>query len=511
MSFGSIIDSLWHNLSKVFVPTSVVGGLQITDSSIRYVELRPGGPAMHTVVVDKSLRLPPGVLEEGRIKDRNGFVAALKFLKHQISFNAKRNLNVVLTIPAGDVYVQTFSIPNLSGAALEEAVKLNLQVISPNPIDKTYYSWKIVGGMVKDVNQVEILGVFSLRETIDDLSSAVEEAGFGVAAIEFSSLSLVRILNSLKLIEKDVAYLLIKLTQDGLIFMIIKNGELYFNYFHSWGKASFENDNVSVAAVLDIIKTESQRVLNFYYSHLGGQINDVLLITAVLTDQIAGVIKSEYPNFGLKVVNSARNNFHGAWGAALRGLVPRIQDNDINLMGEKVVNAFWRDQIFSFVSVWRNTVLIVLGFMLVVFIASDLFLAKEIKNIREIAAISLKRPETSELAGLQAKVTEFNNLVAAALSARNLVNDVTPFLKKMNSMAIDNGITVSRLGLHAAALDVNLSGTARTQDQIIAFKNKLAALPQVSDVSLPLSGIVPDANRGFSFSTTFKLKTLNGF
>ena len=510
MAFKELIDSAWYNLSKIFVPTSVIGGLQITDSSIRYMELRAADGSAQ-IVVNKSLRLPPGLLEDGKVKDRAGFLAALKFLKHQVTLNSKRKLNVALTIPTGDVYVQAFSIPKLSGAALDEAIKLNLLVISPNPIDKTYYSWKVVGGEIRAENQMEILGVFALRDVIDGLSSVVEEAGFGIAAIEFSSLSLVRILNSYKLIQKNLSYLLIKLTQDGLIFMILKNGELYFNYFHSWDKVAYETAGISVASVLEIIKAESQRVLNFYYSHWGGQVSNIILITGVLTPQISNFIKSEYPDFALTVVDSSKDNLHGARGAALRGLIPRIQDEDINLMGEKVINAFWRDQVFNFIGIWRNTILIVMGFMLVVFIASDFFLIKEYKGIKEVAAVNLQRPETTELAALKTQVAEFNGLVKAVSAAKSLKSDVAPFITKVNSIAAQSGVTISRFGLRTVGLDVNLSGIAPTQDKIIDFKNKIAALPEVYEVDLPLSAIAPNPSGGFSFNTTFKIRALKGF
>lgn len=507
MSFKSAVASIWYNLSKIFVPTSAVAGLQITDSSLRYVELKPNGKSTPLVVADRSLRLPPGIMENGRIKDRGAFLAALRSLKRLIALNSKRKLNVILTVPAGNVYAQSFSVPKLSGVALEEAVKLNLQVISPNPLDKTYYSWKIVGGQLQDSNQMEILGVFALRELVDELSSVVEEASFGIAAIEFSGLSFVRILNSLGIAEPSVTYLLIKLTQDGLVFMIIKNEELYFNYFHSWGKIAYENGSIPVSSALDIIKTESQRIMNFYYSHRGEQIKDIILISPVLSVQIADLIKSEYPTLKLSMVDSSKSNFHGALGAALRGLIPRIQDEDINLMGAKVMNAFWRDQVFNFIAIWRNTVLLVMGFMIIVFATADLFLIKQSEEISMAAAIDQKSA-AGELETLRSKAEEFNTLVASALKARDLTRRITPFMNNLNSIASENGVTFPHIGFSVAGLTINLSGAAPAQDKIINFKNKLAAVSNVAAVSLPLSGIAPGPSGGFTFLMTVTLKAL---
>ena len=64
-----------------------MGGLQVTNSDLRYLELKfdpKGNQGNIFVTRSAALRLPPGIIEQGRIKDAANFIAALKALRKQI-------------------------------------------------------------------------------------------------------------------------------------------------------------------------------------------------------------------------------------------------------------------------------------------------------------------------------------------------------------------------------------------------------------------------------------------
>ena len=86
------------------MPLPSVGGFQITNSELRFLELRQEEKGNLSVARIGSLRLPPGIIESGKIKDRANFIAALKSLRDQIVLKDKRVVNVVLMISIGDVY-----------------------------------------------------------------------------------------------------------------------------------------------------------------------------------------------------------------------------------------------------------------------------------------------------------------------------------------------------------------------------------------------------------------------
>lgn len=497
-------SKLLQKLNKIFLPSGVVSGLQITNSALRFLHLKLDRGNLF-VVKNASLRLPPGIIESGAIKDRANFVSALNKLHGQIEVNPQKNINVILTIPTGDVYAQAFNVPAIQGENFEEAVKLNLQVISPVPLDQTYYSWKVVGDTNRVGGQRELLGVFVQKEIIDGFVSCLEEAGFGVAGIEFSSLSMARLLYFYRIINKDSSYLLVKMTQEGLIFMILRNGNLYFDYFHSWDKFTNEGKGVTIDAINAIIYAESQRVLNFYSSHWGGQIKKIILITPALIKEIAEFLKSSYPSFEIAVLSSDKENLHGVKGAALRGLVSTPLDPDINLMNPEGMNAFYQDQSLVFIKFWASIAVTVMVFLFAIFGSADFFLNKYAETAAANMNVSLSVSDAKELSVLQADADKFNGAVGFIEKYKGESYSLSSLLASINGV-LDSGIIVSRIFLGGSDNTGALEGLAKDQDTFTSFKNRLSNLPNVSDVNLPLSNINAQSNGEVYFSLTFKLK-----
>lgn len=490
--------------NKLLIPKKAVAGLQVTNSDLRFLEFTLD---RGNILIKRSatLRLPPGIIEHGRVKDKPNFIAALKNLRGSISKTESENVNVVLTIPTGDVYAQAFNIPKVAKSGLEEAVNLNLQVISPIPIDRTYYSWKVVGeGGNGGPGQIELLGVFVEKNIIEDYTDCLEASGFGIAAIEFSSLSMARLLSYYKVIDNKSSYLLIKMTQEGLIFMILKNGNLYFDYFHSWDKFTGEGKGVTIDSINDIIYSEGQRIMNFYASHWGGNIKNIVLITPALVEEMSEFIKKTYPALSLYALSSDKENLHGVRGAALRGATQSPLEADINLMNPARFSAFYEDQIIIFTGFWRNVVITIMAFLLIAYGLTDIFLRNRATEARGMA-VGGETPGASELAALENKASQFNSLLANVETFKVPDPNLYEHFSQINSV-LDSGIELGRLRLQGGVSEAIVDGIGRDQETVIAFKNRLTALQNVQDVQLPLNNIQPQPDGRVSFSISFKLR-----
>lgn len=495
-------------VNKFLIPKKAVAGLQVTNSDLRFLELAID---KGNIFIKRSatLRLPPGIIEHGRVKDKPNFIAALKNLRSQVTKKESENVNIVLTIPTGDVYAQAFNIPKVAKSGLEEAVNLNLQVISPIPMDRTYYSWKVVGEGDKmfssgGAGQIELLGVFVEKSIIEDYTDCLEASGFGIAGIEFSSLSMARLLSHYKVIDDKSSYLLIKMTQEGLIFMILKNGNLYFDYFHSWDKFAGEGKGVTIDSINDIIYSEGQRIMNFYASHWGGAIKNIVLITPALVDEISQFIQKTYPALSLYAISSDKENLHGVRGAALRGAVQSPLEADINLMNPARFSAFYEDQIIVFTGFWRNVVITIMAFLLIAYGLTDMFLRNRATEARGMA-VGGETPGAPELAALENKASQFNSLLANVESFKGPDPNLYEHFSQIDSV-FDSGIEVSRLRLQGGNSEAVIDGVGRDQETVIVFKNKLTALQNVQDVQLPLNNIQPQPDGRVSFSIIFKLR-----
>src|SRR5581483_1547963 len=71
-----------------------VAGLEISDSHLRFFDVRRGK------VLGVGLRLPPGIVQGGRIADKESFARALLGLKTQLKFPPKERLNIIISLPS---------------------------------------------------------------------------------------------------------------------------------------------------------------------------------------------------------------------------------------------------------------------------------------------------------------------------------------------------------------------------------------------------------------------------
>ncbi len=500
MTIKSIgLRSILQNTIRLLAPTPPIGGLAVTDSAIQFLEFRGGKE------FERSLRLPPGVVEEGKVKDKKQFVDLLKKLHEQIVPDGRKLLQVILTIPGRNAYVQSFTVSRFAETNIAEAADLNMRMISPMNIEDAYYSWQKVGEASVSTNQIELLGAFVHKGVADDVTSALREGGYGVAAVEFSDLSIVRNLAVLGVIETNLPYMIVDVSQEGLSFMVVRGNNLHFSYFYAWSSVRGEERSITLDAVKRALETEVQKILNFYSSRWGGQIKNVIVVTPTLGDELLQVFrgdalaayfyKLDAQLVGLDKISAVR-------GAALRGAIPRVDDVFISLSSVGAARAFEQDQILRFISVWRNVLLVTAAFILFTFAATDLYLGKSALRIADVDTIDLHQPETVEFLQLQEQAREFNALVDSVAEARKAGYNTSSLLKKLDELA-GARIDFDRLFVQEIAGSSLINGSAPSTDEIIEFKNRLLKQPQFTAVDLPLSSIVERSDGQFAFTVTF--------
>src|SRR3989344_5681794 len=167
------------NLKKYLNPAPNIGGLEISDLTLRFAALENGRLRQGLV------QLPPGIISGGKILDRAKAIAALRALHTQIA-SLKKILHVVMLIPTNNVYTQAFAMPMVPEKSVRETARLNLQSISPLDINTSYYDHQMIGENKK--GQLEALGAFVNSQEVDELISVLKEANFGAVAVAFPAL-----------------------------------------------------------------------------------------------------------------------------------------------------------------------------------------------------------------------------------------------------------------------------------------------------------------------------------
>ncbi|MDE2099737.1 MAG: hypothetical protein KGL39_20965 [Patescibacteria group bacterium] len=498
----SKIQTFLKKIENLLVPSPSIAGLVIDDYSLRYLEL-----SAKQVGVPKNqalLRLPPGIVEQGKIKDRANLVAALKELRKQIRTDGDI-INVVLSISNIGVYMQSFEVPAFAHEDLKNAADLNLRMISPIDFDQAYSGWQRIGEGISDSGKAKFLGAFIQKAVIDELAEVLSEANFGIATVEFSSLSLVRCLRDGGYLSLSDPQVVIQTSANGVNMMITESGSLYFNYFFPWAAST---GGLTGEAVVSAINLGLQQMINFYAGRGGTRIASAILITSQLGDKITQGINQNFPGLNLKSLTPAAANV--LLGAAERGLVRKEQDIEIDLSGPSGYELFREHKVVQFAVTWRNIVTAVLSFMLLLFIGASVFVDRLAASTTPGASQANREIVSQSLNNLVSQAQNFNGLVAANQQAKGLIANYSPLLSKIGQLASGLSIQIQRVSFQGVGQPGVISGTAPSQAATISFKDDLAGLSQLSALDLPFSSIVPTSDGQVSFTINFNLQNLSG-
>ncbi|TSC96264.1 MAG: Uncharacterized protein Athens101426_440 [Parcubacteria group bacterium Athens1014_26] len=491
----------FNRLLRLVNPQPFIGGLDIGEMSIRYVDLnRPE-------IRKTGIILEPGIIEEGRLKDKEKFLKALLQLKKLLG-NPKEKIYVIASLPSHNIYTQSFDLPQVGDKLLPEAAALNLQLISPVDIKLAYSDWENIGDPGKKDEKIELLGAFIEKSVIDDFIPVLGEAGFRVVAFEFAALAMARFLSQTAAgIDFTKPQVVLFVSSEGLNFSILRGGRLNFNYFVAW--SSVKQRQILLEVFNNILIQEMRRVLTYYSGHWDGQINDMILITQGMFEEIKKVIKDSFPFINIQPPSLADRfgNLNPSWyvasGSALRGMIPRSKDTLISLTKIGTEQGFFEDQILFFSKIWRNLILTVLVFLITAFLFGDKLLLMIYNNLdKQIASIS-GREDGKEISALQQQVQEFNSLVDKALIAKLNKSVLSPFVDKIRLLAGTN-INLQRVAININGISL-IVASAASESAAIEFKNKISEQPGVKNVLLPLSNITLNPSGGVNFSLSFNL------
>jgi len=500
-------QKLKYHLNKLLAFLGVrplVVGLEISDVVLRLSYFdgrmwRLGG-----------VRLTPGVVEAGKIKNYDQFVAALKELKSKsfLGQDIKKKVNAVVSLSSISIYSQVFSLPIIKGENLDKAIQLNVQMVSPVEISQTYSGWQKVGED-QGALRLEILSAFIDKPTVDELGRALFDAGFFVVALESRALAFARVLREQAAgIDADSPYIAFSLDNSGLDFLIIRRSQLYFEYFIPWRDVMDEKGQISMPSFEAAIIRSLRQVVNFYSQHWPEPLDGVVLSTTALKDEAAKIIKDNFSlavkELKLRLGQSIGSEWFVSLGCGLRGLKPRSQDREISLLGIGAEEEFRREQLLGFAGFWKLLMPVALGILFVSFLLANLFLINTRRSLEAQALFNLSDAQAKENQALQDKAKDFNGEVVLISNIEKAAVLRGKFLEKISGVLADYGIIVDRITFGLPDAPITINGEAQSAAKIADLKKALENNPSFKAINLPLSGIQPGPE-GVSFSITLQL------
>ena len=481
----------------------MIGGLEIADTALRFV-VWDGKTFQMT-----GLKLQPGVVVGGQLKDKEHFVAALKILHAQILGEKKHRvkINAIVSLSSIGIYTQVFTLPFIEGESLEKAVQLNIQMISPLDFSEAY-SGRQFANKDEDKVRLEILSAFANKGVVDEFAGALREADFLTVAVESRALSLTRLLKEAGIgFDPTRSEVVMSVDGSGLDFWIIRHGQLHFDYFTSWRDIQGETKEISSDVFSAAVIRSLHQVLNFYNSHWQEPLDELVLLATGFHDEIVKIIQENFSlktrDFELNTSQTVAPDWFVALGSAVRGLTPRRNDKEISLLGIDAQEEFGQEQVLGFLRFWRVLMPAIVSVFMIAF-AGVYFSLSRIDEGLEADVASVNRGEQAqEMKGIESQISEFNKTVSLLSGIESGVIMKTPMLEKIADFSSRTGIVISRVYYQAANLPVSIFGSAKSSDDLLVFKKLLEGDAFFKKVDLPPSA-VQVSPQGATFSMTFE-------
>ncbi|MDP3880680.1 MAG: hypothetical protein Q8Q32_00655 [bacterium] len=501
--------SLVNKIPTLFLGAQHVGALEVSHSAIKYLILSGSKEVKQTEV-----RLEPGIIEQGKIKDKAKLIAKLKELHASIARSEKDQVDIHLIVSSAIVFAQPFSVPPLPEKDMEEAINLNLQMISPNEIEESYYGWQEIEKNPSD-GSLQLLGAFTKASVVNEYESALSSSGFHIFSIEFPAVSISRLVASRwEKLDEGTKYLTLYLNSEGILMLILKNKNLYFSHFTPWVDILAQHQQgqeIKFEQIKAFLAQEVQRVINFYLSRHGERLNRALLISPLFNFEIVSLLEE---NFKLKTKNltlpdlpQLSPSWFPALGASLRKITTRKKES-LSLSKTSVTHEYSQERALIFISFWRKIFLSVSIFFFALFLALDSYLyLTQTQRDQNLSNIENFQSFNDQLPQLRASAHQFNDLINQIETISSQDNDWSPLIEKVEIIS-GSDVELSRVFADKTNLSVLLNGTAVDEQAAIAFKNRLIAQSEFTNVSLPLSNITSSNSleKQVNFSLTLQIR-----
>jgi type IV pilus assembly protein PilM len=238
---------------KIFSLDPEIFGVDLSDLSVKVMQLEREGGAERIkgyAVAD----IPAGNIEDGKIINKEAVAAIIReAIKNSGPRKIKSN-KVICSLPESKAFLRIVSIPKMSEAEAEEAIKWEMEANIPLPIDQVYFDWQFLD--TNNENKQNVLTVAIAKEIVDDVVGVLNLAGLETYGLEIESVASARSLIKEGDKEKGVG-LIVDMGAQHTSFIMIVDGAPYFT---SSIPFSSESINDAITKGLNLTLKEAEKI-----------------------------------------------------------------------------------------------------------------------------------------------------------------------------------------------------------------------------------------------------------
>jgi type IV pilus assembly protein PilM len=227
-------------------------GLDIGSKSLKAGEIvdAKGGYALKNFGM---IDIPPGLIEEGNIRETQEVANAIKELWKASNIKDK---NVAISIGGLSVIVKKINVQTMEEEELQETINMEAEQYIPFDISDVNLDFQILGESDANPNQMSVLLVAAKKETIDDYISLVSLAGLNPCVIDVDAFALQNIYElNYETSEENIALIDIGASKTSL--NILKENNSVFMRDVSLGCGQI---NQRIVSMIDCTMEEAEEI-----------------------------------------------------------------------------------------------------------------------------------------------------------------------------------------------------------------------------------------------------------
>ncbi len=305
-------------MSNFFTPKKQAFGIEISDASIKVLQLKKGGKFCKLLGYN-ILKIPQGLVVSGEIKDTNILATHIQRAVQNAKPRRISTSNVVCSLPENKTFVRILEIPQMSKEELSEGIKWQAEQYIPLPIDTVYLDWQIIETV--DSKQ-RILVAAAPKKLVDDYIKALKTAKLKPLVLDLEEAAEARALISE---DQKEASLIVDIGATKTVFIVHDRKIVPFASNTQEVCGNKFTENISKALKIRIEDAEVKKTA---------------CCSSELSSEEKALLQSIYPLFDslaiqiTKIINYYQNHFKSAnpisniilcgGGAGISGIVPHL-------------------------------------------------------------------------------------------------------------------------------------------------------------------------------------------
>lgn len=267
-------------------------GIDISDRSIKYVELKKHGDSLRLKNFGEK-KIDPGIIEAGMIKKKDELISVLRALRNEIG-----NPYIVSALPEERAFLKVVHLPLTEENKIRKALELQLEEIVPLSPKDVEFDYEFLGKGTEN-NLVIVLTAFP-KKISGDYLDVFDASKFFPLALEVENQAIAR---TLVPVGQKRAVLIVDFGKTRTSFLISHDGVVKFTSTisvagESLNKALANNFKIGVfeaeqlkqkymiggeedekiqsaiKPIMQAIKEETQRLLAYWDNYVDGRIKE---------------------------------------------------------------------------------------------------------------------------------------------------------------------------------------------------------------------------------------------